>query len=234
MTFSHHRNFGLTSRPGAGAVDRPAGSIAPGGWRNSIDSVGLCEGVQGGNAGPRVVRPHSPSSDGGVGVRHANTGNMPATQTGEETRWPLPALSGRTVRGAAIQPCAGVTPGPSDSIQSAVANISSPSRHYGAQMRRILSQPVLGQRPQPANDERNSEPDEERHDRHGRPCDAWQLPHVRSPFESLPAGFHPVLKRRDITQSPFEKRALLFALLFFVSVLMFLGGFIAFLRFVES
>ena len=33
------RNFGLTSRPGAGAVDRPAGSIAPGGWRNSNSVV---------------------------------------------------------------------------------------------------------------------------------------------------------------------------------------------------
>lgn len=56
------------------------------------------------------------SSDGGVEVRHAKTGNMPVSQAGEETCPTASSLARSAVRGAAIQPCAGVTTGPSEPI----------------------------------------------------------------------------------------------------------------------
>jgi len=220
------RNFGLTSRPGAGAVDRPAGSIAPRGWRNleiqlpaaGITSVGLREGRSLSESEPAVHGPgvHSNrsrftspaliqflSSDGGVESRHAARRS---------------ARGGAVIATVAAGSEAGVAPGPSDSIQSTVANASSPSRHYGAPMRRILSQPVLGQRPQPANDHRNSEPDEERHDRQPRPCDAWQLPHVRSPLESL--ACRSPLERGQFSQAAIDIAALVsFGLLGFLVAL---------------
>jgi hypothetical protein len=57
------------------------------------------------------------SSDGGGEVRPAKTGNMPVSQPGEETERPLPGSCGRFVQGAATQPCAGVTPGPSEAFR---------------------------------------------------------------------------------------------------------------------
>jgi len=190
------RNFGMKSRPGAGAGDRPAGSIAlPGVGRNSQFF----------------------SSDRGGESRPTET------KTGE---W-------QDRRPALIRPEAGVASSLSEA-HSVPERSSRAPVHYGAPMRRILSWPVLGQRPKPANDHYNSEPDEERHDRQPRPCDAWQLhlhSPLRSPLESLPA-IHPVLKRRDLAQPTFEKPALLFALLFIFSVPAFLIGFIAFLLFV--
>jgi len=201
----------MKSRPGAGADDRPAGSIAPGGWRNS-DSY----------------------SDGGVESRHAGpklgTSERQAKASPHAGRAGMPE---RTSGRAEKHQQAGVAPGPSET-HSVPERSSRAPVHYGAPMRRILSWPVLGQRPKPANDHYNSEPDEERHDRQPRPCDAWQLhlhPPLRSPLESLSA-IHPVLKRRDLTQPTFEKPALLFALLFIFSVPAFLIGFVAFLLFV--
>jgi len=61
---------------------------------------------------------------------------------------------------------------------------------------------MLGQRPKPANDHHNSEPDEERHDRQPRPCDAWQLHRhspLRSPLESL--AYRSPLERSEFSQA---------------------------------
>jgi hypothetical protein len=56
------------------------------------------------------------SSDGGVEVRHAKTGNK-AGSIPEEAGCPTATrLVREAVQGAAIQPCAGVTPGPSEAI----------------------------------------------------------------------------------------------------------------------
>jgi|GEM_PF-3136726 len=58
------------------------------------------------------------SSDGGVEVRHAKTGNKTGA-TPEEAKYPSATrLVREEVRGAALQPCAGATTGPSEALPS--------------------------------------------------------------------------------------------------------------------
>jgi hypothetical protein len=85
------------------------GSGYQAGCRNSASAIRLASG-------------ETQSSDGGVEARHAATGNMLGSVPREEMSAPATGFERATVREAAIQPCAGVAPGPSETIDACKAH----------------------------------------------------------------------------------------------------------------